>query len=43
MWQAAPDNLIDSEFDEKNPVNDSGFECKRERYANLMTFQVEKT
>ena len=35
MWQAAPDNLIDSEFDETNPVNDSGFGTQTREVCKL--------
>ena len=35
MWQAAPDNSIDSEFDETNPVNDSGFGTQTREVCKL--------
>ena len=35
MWQAAPDNLIDSQFDETNPVNDSGFGTQTREVCKL--------
>ena len=35
MWQVAPDSLIDSEFDETNLVNDSGFGTQTRKVCKL--------
>ena len=35
IWQAAPDNSIDSELDETNSVNDSGFGTQTREVCKL--------